>query len=361
MMLEGNIFNNICGPSLPLQDETPVKMCDRGDGETPSTTNTSDQDSAAASLSQHSTGLIQPHPAQSASLQVMSHPMHEDSSQRVDVQSEQSSTAATSSDEHSLDSNLPIHLHQPEEQNSAVASLSSGLQHSSMVSDLLCDQASTASDVNDSRDLEQNYESGDTLSSGLPPPSIYYTSALGSMTDRGPSPGRALDDLVINSQGATVLATKISQDMLEKIKGLVAKVLASKGAVAVISYDTPVPHPYANDIWPHYRHATRLPARYSILDKETITHSSTNTQMTAGVVSRMHGGSQHHADHADHAGRPEWRLPVEIVEIIAEYLNRDDIKALRMVNHELHRFVSRVLFRTVVVPFNTEICGMLGL
>lgn len=57
---------------------------------------------------------------------------------------------------------------------------------------------------------------------------------------------------------------------------------------------------------------------------------------------------------------PKGKLPVEIYELIAEHLSRDDIKNMRLVNREFEQRISRVLFSTVVVPFNTEIYGMLN-
>lgn len=58
-------------------------------------------------------------------------------------------------------------------------------------------------------------------------------------------------------------------------------------------------------------------------------------------------------------GRPVWGIPVEVMELIAHHLDRDDVESLRLVNRELNHTVSSVLFKTVVVPFNTEIYGML--
>ena len=60
---------------------------------------------------------------------------------------------------------------------------------------------------------------------------------------------------------------------------------------------------------------------------------------------------------------PTWpggRVPTELFEEIAGYLNRDDIKSMRLVCREFDRHISQVIFKTVVVPFNTEIYGMLG-
>ncbi|KAI9709096.1 MAG: hypothetical protein M1820_003542 [Bogoriella megaspora] len=56
---------------------------------------------------------------------------------------------------------------------------------------------------------------------------------------------------------------------------------------------------------------------------------------------------------------PTERMPVELFEQITEYLSRDDIKNMRLVNKEFEYGVSSVLFKTAVVPFNTEIYDMI--
>ncbi|KAL9064486.1 MAG: hypothetical protein Q9157_007809, partial [Trypethelium eluteriae] len=56
---------------------------------------------------------------------------------------------------------------------------------------------------------------------------------------------------------------------------------------------------------------------------------------------------------------PQGRIPVELFEQITDYLSRDDIKNMRLVNQEFEYGVSAVLFKTAVVPFNTEIYDMI--
>ena len=46
-------------------------------------------------------------------------------------------------------------------------------------------------------------------------------------------------------------------------------------------------------------------------------------------------------------------------QLIVKDLSRDDVKALRMTCKEIEFRISHLLFETVVVPFNTEIYGML--
>lgn len=53
------------------------------------------------------------------------------------------------------------------------------------------------------------------------------------------------------------------------------------------------------------------------------------------------------------------KMPVELFANISQHLSRDDIKNMRLVNKEFERGVSRTLFHTVVVPFNTELYDMI--
>jgi hypothetical protein len=50
---------------------------------------------------------------------------------------------------------------------------------------------------------------------------------------------------------------------------------------------------------------------------------------------------------------------MEIYEMIVERLSRDDVKALRLTCKEIEFRITNVLLKTMVVPFNTEIYGML--
>ncbi|EMC92180.1 hypothetical protein BAUCODRAFT_78004 [Baudoinia panamericana UAMH 10762] len=52
-------------------------------------------------------------------------------------------------------------------------------------------------------------------------------------------------------------------------------------------------------------------------------------------------------------------IPVELFDLTTEFLARDDVKAMRLVNQEFEKKVSRSLFRTSVVPFNTELYDMI--
>ncbi|KAK5128875.1 hypothetical protein LTR85_000208 [Meristemomyces frigidus] len=56
---------------------------------------------------------------------------------------------------------------------------------------------------------------------------------------------------------------------------------------------------------------------------------------------------------------PAKTLPVELFDLITVHLARDDIKNMRLVNREFEANVSASLFRTSVVPFNTELYDMI--
>ncbi|SMY21238.1 unnamed protein product [Zymoseptoria tritici ST99CH_1A5] len=56
---------------------------------------------------------------------------------------------------------------------------------------------------------------------------------------------------------------------------------------------------------------------------------------------------------------PADQLPVELFDLITDHLARDAVKSMRLVNKEFEKKVSRNLFHTSVVPFNTELYDMI--
>lgn len=56
---------------------------------------------------------------------------------------------------------------------------------------------------------------------------------------------------------------------------------------------------------------------------------------------------------------PLHKLPVELFDLITTELSRDDVKSMRLVSREFEQKVSRSLFHTSVVPFNTELYDMI--
>lgn len=56
---------------------------------------------------------------------------------------------------------------------------------------------------------------------------------------------------------------------------------------------------------------------------------------------------------------PLYDLPVELFDLITAHLSRDDVKSMRLVSKEFEQKVSRSLFHTSVVPFNTELYDMI--
>ncbi|KAJ4360139.1 uncharacterized protein N0V89_000699 [Didymosphaeria variabile] len=152
----------------------------------------------------------------------------------------------------------------------------------------------------------------------------------------------------------------------EKFESLDSKdvvaTLSSQEAVAVMMYRNTSADPLANDVWPELRDSSKLPARYHRVDRALKKQPGPKPRRRPAKLLKTHQSADVTTTHPRHtsSGRPRWLLPVELVEMIASYLNRDDIKSLRLVSRELNQNVSQALFKTVVVPFNTEIYGMLG-
>ncbi|KAH7406928.1 hypothetical protein DE146DRAFT_607115 [Phaeosphaeria sp. MPI-PUGE-AT-0046c] len=146
----------------------------------------------------------------------------------------------------------------------------------------------------------------------------------------------------------------------EHFEGLEAnsipRILVDRGAVIVMMYRNVLPTSDANDIWPNFRSPAKMLAQYSLMNREIPQPVANKTKRRVPVAA----DKQVDKSKQENFGRPEWKLPVELVELIAQYLNRDDIKSLRLVSKELNYYVSQVIFQTVVVPFNTEIYGMLA-
>jgi hypothetical protein len=158
-------------------------------------------------------------------------------------------------------------------------------------------------------------------------------------------------------------SSKRSRDKFESTdSNSMSRILSDRGAHAIMLYRSAGPDPEANDIWPKFRSAVKLPVRYCLLNQDSQSFPGSKTKRRLPNIGRKRAGKDKQADIDEEspAGRPKWNLPVELVEVIADYLTRDDIKSLRLVSHELNHYISQVIFQTVVVPFNTEIYGMLG-
>jgi hypothetical protein len=139
-------------------------------------------------------------------------------------------------------------------------------------------------------------------------------------------------------------------------KETVAQVLEMYQAVSVIAYDHKGSDARANDIWPNFRSSNKQPAPYRMLKRVM---DPPEVPLVAPKEQLSEKLSADAAFSDTQTGRPIWKLPLELVEHIAGYMNRDDVKSLRLVSRELDHLASQVIFKTVVVPFNTEIYGML--
>lgn len=153
--------------------------------------------------------------------------------------------------------------------------------------------------------------------------------------------------------------------------------LERHGAITAFVYHAVEPDTEANDIWPNFRNKAKLPLRYALLDashgnfaNKELGALTGRSQIATNVRYNLRGQSNASPALASQATspqytalnsrmRPLWQLPVELVEQIIEHLDRDDVKSLRLVSRELNDYTSQAAFKTVVVPFNTEIYGML--
>lgn len=97
----------------------------------------------------------------------------------------------------------------------------------------------------------------------------------------------------------------------------------------------------------HY-HAPYLPTVISMIDATT---QPTPEDPASTVVNPILGPTNQ--------GWPNKPIPTEVMEQIIQYLSRETIHKMRLVNREFERQVSSVAFKTVVVPFRAEIYGMM--
>ncbi|KAF2492489.1 hypothetical protein BU16DRAFT_466962 [Lophium mytilinum] len=143
-------------------------------------------------------------------------------------------------------------------------------------------------------------------------------------------------------------------------------VLEKKGAVSAVLYHSERAQPNATDVWPDIRDSSKIPSRYFPISDQFSNGSRLKRRglnvldsIRPSKILKLKVRSRWDL-RPDVPGWPKERLPTEMFEEIASYLSRDDIKSMRLVSREFDKHVSQVLFRTVVVPFNTEIYGMLG-
>ncbi|KAF1998388.1 hypothetical protein P154DRAFT_250797 [Amniculicola lignicola CBS 123094] len=156
---------------------------------------------------------------------------------------------------------------------------------------------------------------------------------------------------------------KRNRDKFEQAEARdLGKTLNSKGAVSAFLYHRGTSDPDANDVWPSFRNENKAPARYCLLPVSSLPKGRNATWKRDSVrpTKMLKIESHLSIESSGERGWPAGIIPTEIYEMISDYLDRDDIKSMRLVCREFDRHVSQVLFKTVVVPFNTEIYGMLG-
>lgn len=119
--------------------------------------------------------------------------------------------------------------------------------------------------------------------------------------------------------------------------------------------------PTGSDVWPDFRDQSKVPVRLTPVEfiGTKRTKASTNSR-TIPASTMMPASNPSAATPIRNPTWPKKELPVELYYLITDSLSRDDIKAMRLTCHEFESSISSVLFKTVVVPFNTEIYGMLS-
>jgi hypothetical protein len=194
---------------------------------------------------------------------------------------------------------------------------------------------------------------------------------LGTLSGQAPL---SMQERDANRLGARIGGMKRSRDKLENGEAKDVPSVFTKDAVCLMLYHSEPPDPEANDVWPNFRDASKQPARYQLLQKNEPSSTEGKTSRSSvpslrELFRRPKPLKRKLADfdmHISEEYRPasaQWppgAMPTELFEEIASYLDRDDIKSMRLVCREFDRYISQVLFKTVVVPFNTEIYGMLG-
>src|SRR5215469_1946006 len=144
-------------------------------------------------------------------------------------------------------------------------------------------------------------------------------------------------------------------DFCDALSGISRSISIPLDVKAAFAY-TVEPAPTGTDVWPDIRDRSNVPVRYTPIQlvperKAKFNYLKQNGSVNSSplYVPLCYGG----------ATWPMQRLPSELYASIMSYLSRDDIKAMRLTCKEFEHHVSHALFENVVVPFNTEIYGML--
>jgi hypothetical protein len=144
-------------------------------------------------------------------------------------------------------------------------------------------------------------------------------------------------------------------DFCDALSGLSRSISIPLDVKAAFAYIVE-PAATGTDVWPDIRDRSKVPVRYTPVQLVPERKAKFNyLKQNASVNS----SSLHTSLFHDGPTWPMQRLPPELYASIVGYLSRDDIKAMRLTCTEFEHHVSHALFENVVVPFNTEIYGML--
>ena len=126
---------------------------------------------------------------------------------------------------------------------------------------------------------------------------------------------------------------------IEQLKQLLAG--SDIEAQAIFTYKRRQYDPNANNIWPTLRDPLEFPMVYYEAQESVPYPQTVNNPSGSSIV------------------WPKKCIPTEIYEEVASYLSVDDVKCMRLVCKEFDKHVSQVMYKSMVIPFNPEIYGML--
>ena len=125
---------------------------------------------------------------------------------------------------------------------------------------------------------------------------------------------------------------------------------------------------FISELLPRQLHPNKRATLHEIFRKKTkhvpaaVQRRNSSSRTVLYYIDEQHSSMSKSINLPLGAGMRGWPadvIPVEVFNAITSYLPRDSVQAMRLVNAEFERKTSNKLFHTVVVPFRTEIYGMM--